>query len=117
MSRSRSSLIAAILASALVIACSGDKPAETNTPESAGGAVRVSKISNLQLESLTIKAGTAVQWNNGDDVPHALVGDKNEFDSKGPIAGTGFRFTFDKPGVIAYHCTIHPSMTGKITVE
>ena len=132
MSRSSTSTFAmsvAALAAAALIACSTDRPAEPRAvapaaaataasgATTAAGAVRVSNISNLKLESFTIKAGTTVQFNNldGADAPHALVGDKGEFDSKGPI--NGFKVAFDRPGVINYHCTIHPTMTGTITVQ
>ena len=107
--------------SASVAAATPPATSASGTAATPAGATapRISTISNLKIESFTVKAGTTVQWNNadGDDVPHALIGDKGEFDSKGPIPVSGFRFTFDKPGVIAYSCTIHPTMTGAITVQ
>ena len=31
--------------------------------------------------------------------------------------GATFSFTFDTPGTYAYHCGIHPSMTGEVIVQ
>ena len=93
--------------------------ASTPAASAAAGAPRASQIAGLKLESFTIKAGTAVRWTNADapNIPHGIAGDKGEFTSNGPIAGGGFAFAFEKPGVVAYHCTIHASMTATITVQ
>jgi plastocyanin len=89
------------------------------TTSAAGGNVTEVALQNIQIvpASITIKAGDTVKWTNKDSVTHQLVGDKGEFDS-GPMAGGDtFSFTFDTPGTIAYHCTIHPSMVGTIVVQ
>jgi plastocyanin len=39
------------------------------------------------------------------------------FDSGTLAQGASFTFKATKPGTIAYFCSIHPSMTGTITVE
>jgi len=101
----------------------GSAGAAASTPATGtaavGGTVKVSRIADLKLETMVIKAGTTVQWTNADapTIPHSIAGDRGEFDSKSAIGSSGFTFTFDKPGTIAYHCTIHPSMTGTITVS
>ena len=67
--------------------------------------------------SLTVKAGYTVTWTNNDSFAHHLVGDNGEFDS-GDMAGGGtFSFTFATPGTVAYHCSIHPTMKGTVTVQ
>lgn len=39
------------------------------------------------------------------------------FDSTLINSGESFPFVFDKAGEYAYYCTIHPWMTGKVTVS
>lgn len=68
--------------------------------------------------ALTVKPGTTVTWLNGDDIPHTVVAaDKTTFRSKPLESGDSFVFTFSKPGIYPYFCSIHPHMTGKIVVK
>jgi plastocyanin len=74
-------------------------------------------IQNLAFNpaTATIKAGGAVSWTNADSVPHTVTGDGV---NSGTIApGKIFTMTFTTPGTYAYHCTIHPQMTGTIIVK
>lgn len=69
--------------------------------------------------ALTIKAGRSVTWVNQDDVNHTVVSDPGTpvaFRSSNITFGGSYTFTFSKPGTYSYHCTIHPSMTGSVTV-
>lgn len=68
---------------------------------------------------LEIAAGESVEWTNLDDgVNHTVTHDASGVGS--PILATGdtwemlFTLPIDEP--ITYHCEIHPSMTGTITV-
>ncbi len=45
-----------------------------------------------------------------------MTADDDSFDSGTLSDGDSFDFTFEESGDIAYHCEIHPSMTGTITV-
>ncbi len=65
---------------------------------------------------LTVKAGTAVIFRNHDDIPHSVVGAKQEFHSKALDTDDAFSFTFAKPGAYEYFCGLHPKMTGQIIV-
>jgi plastocyanin len=66
---------------------------------------------------VAIATGESVEWSSKISAPHHLVGDP-------PFKDT-VRFTppetatqkFGTPGVMNYHCTIHPSMKGTITVK
>jgi plastocyanin len=68
-------------------------------------------------KQLTIKAGTMVVWLNKDDTPHTVTSNDNAFSS--PLLDTNakFQFTFAKPGKYAYHCKVHPMMTGVVEVQ
>jgi len=67
--------------------------------------------------SVTISAGSTVTWKNLDEEPHTVTSDIGLFRSGGIDGGGSFRFKFEKPGIYKYNCSIHPQMTGTITVE
>lgn len=66
--------------------------------------------------NLTVSVGTKVKWTNNDSVPHTVTSDSGAFASDNLAKGQSFEFTFDKEGTYSYHCSIHPSMKGTITV-
>ena len=68
-------------------------------------------------ETLNIKAGTTVTWENGDDIPHNVVAsDKSIFRSKVMDTEQNFSFTFTTTGTFEYFCALHPHMRGRIIV-
>jgi plastocyanin len=77
------------------------------------------KIANFTFSpaDLTITPGTTVTWVNNDDIPHALVETEKTFRSKALDTDDRFSFTFTAPGEFSYFCSLHPHMTGKITVK
>ena len=66
----------------------------------------------------TVAVGTAVTWINRDDVPHRIGSADQKF-PLGPTLDTDQRYTytFTAPGTYRYFCTVHPTMTGVITVN
>jgi plastocyanin len=67
-------------------------------------------------EKLTVVAGTKVTWVNHDQVPHTVVEKDRKFHSSALDTNDSYSFTFNTPGVYQYFCTLHPTMTGTITV-
>ena len=73
--------------------------------------------------NLEIPAGTTVTWVNDDSVPHNIQSQDetgkviNLFNSPPLNTGDKFKFTFEEPGVYAYHCTFHPWRVGIVTVK
>jgi plastocyanin len=67
--------------------------------------------------ALTIKAGTTVTWKNTDDETHTVVGPAGIFRSSGLDQGDTYKFKFDRPGVYAYICSMHPHMKATIVVQ
>jgi plastocyanin len=67
--------------------------------------------------TITIAAGTPVQWTNQDGTAHIVVADDNRFRSDSLNQGQTFSQAFTAPGTYAYHCSIHPFMTGKVVVK
>lgn len=74
---------------------------------------------NIAFEpaELTVTTGSTVKWTNHDGVAHTVTADDGAFDSGALLEGETFSQTFDSPGTFAYHCEIHPSMMGTVTVE
>jgi plastocyanin len=89
----------------------------TTTGGGAGGGQVVIKNLAFDPATVTIKAGESVTWTNQDSMNHTVVADQGEFKSGELANGATFSFTFDKAGSYAYHCSIHPSMTGTVVVQ
>jgi plastocyanin len=69
--------------------------------------------------TLTIAAGTRVEWVNRDGTPHTVIGVGKPAPFKSPALDTGDSFgqVFSTPGTYAYFCGMHPMMVGKIIVK
>ena len=67
-------------------------------------------------QAVTVRAGTKVTWVNKDVEPHTVVSDDHKFQSEALDTGDTFSVTFDKAGTYGYFCTLHPHMTGTVTV-
>ena len=74
------------------------------------------KLFQFQPKDLTVTAGTAVIWTNGDDIPHSVVPTDGSFRSPALDTDDAFSHLFTTPGVYTYFCSIHPHMTGKVVV-
>jgi len=63
----------------------------------------------------TVRVGQGVVWHNADSIAHTATG--SGFDT-GVIdpGGTSAPITFSATGSFPYQCTIHPTMTGILTV-
>ena len=92
------------------------------TPEAttaAGTAADTISLKDMAFTPATLQVavGTTVTWVNNDTVQHTVTSDTKLFDS-GPIEPGGkFTQTFTEAGTFAFHCSIHTSMTGSITVQ
>jgi plastocyanin len=85
----------------------------------ASAEASIVKIDNFTFNppELTIKLGTTVTWENGDDIPHLVVDSSGKFRSKALDTGEKFTMAFTNAGEITYFCGLHPHMTGKIIVK
>ncbi len=67
--------------------------------------------------NLQVKAGTTVTWTNYDRTPHTVTFRDSSLKSSGILnQGDTFSYTFTTPGVYAYYCDLHETMTGQVTV-
>ena len=71
---------------------------------------------------LSIPRGTTVTWTNNDSgMIHTISADSSEGQNMGLLShslakGDSFSFTFDKVGTFAYHCAVHSTLRGTVTV-
>jgi plastocyanin len=66
---------------------------------------------------LTVKAGEAIAWTNGDSASHTVTFDDGTCKSGTIAGGATLVVRYDTPGTYAFHCSIHSSMTGTIEVK
>jgi plastocyanin len=65
--------------------------------------------------AVTIPVGGAVSWTSNDTIEHHPTADDGSWNDDLPAMGSASQ-KFTTAGTYSYHCSIHPSMTGTITV-
>lgn len=99
---------------------SSSKP-DNSKPSTQAVATDEVEIENFAFTpaNITVKVGTKVTWINKDSTAHTVTADNTSNDApSSEMLGKGqsYSFTFTKAGTYGYHCTVHPSMTGTVTV-
>jgi plastocyanin len=84
-------------------------------PEGVASEVVISDFQFAPAD-MSVAVGTTVTWSNQGPSGHTVTADDGSFDSGTITAGSSFANTFDTAGTFTYHCSIHPQMTGTITV-
>ena len=84
---------------------------------SEAAAVSV-QIANFAFDppEVTAKVGETVGWTNGDSTAHTATTDDGGCDTGNIAQNATAGLVFDAAGTYAYHCKIHPNMTGTITI-
>ena len=98
---------------------------DTVAPYTSGGGTPAKSSPNTITMSgmafgpttLTVAKGTVVTWQNNDGVPHTSTSDTGIWDTGNIPPGGTQTTTFNTSGTFSYHCTVHPMMTGTITVQ
>jgi plastocyanin len=115
-----------LLPLALVIlglaACGGDDDGGggqgASSEACAGDAVEIKMVDiKFDPQNATASVGQQVCWVNEDTIEHNAVADDGQFESELFGKDQTFSATVDSPGEIPYVCTVHPGMTGTLTVE
>ncbi len=127
-------LLTAIIGMTVLGACSDDSGSDSvattagnaagaNTTSGSGGegprVRRAWSLSDLAFNpgELTVAVGETITFTNNDGFVHTFTADNGEFDSDNVDSGGTFEYTPEAAGEIPFHCKIHTSMTGTITVE
>jgi plastocyanin len=94
-----------------------------STGASAGGTAAASKVATVGIANfafhpptLTIAKGGQVTFSNSSKVTHTATRG-GTFDTGRIKPGKSVTVRFKRKGTFPYHCTIHPSMRGKIVVD
>lgn len=113
----------AVLPALVLAACGGDAAA----PADDGGAPDppaevVVEGFRFDPSTFEVTVGTSVTWRNTDSIDHtATSGSPGQPDGAFridlPEPGTSGEHTFGRTGTYAYHCEVHPSMTGAVVVS
>jgi plastocyanin len=66
----------------------------------------------------TVPVGATVEWTNRSFQAHEVVGSNLTWGAHDKLlqSGDSIGWTFDKPGVYAYTCMLHPGMSGVVVV-
>src|SRR5215207_11322622 len=63
-----------------------------------------------------VQPGDTIMFINYGNRPHTVTADDGSFASGTLRPGQSFSHTFQNPGTVTYHCSIHPFMTGSVAV-
>lgn len=107
----------------VVASCSSDEPTLTTVDPSTVSTSPIESRVGIENFSFTpgdlvVSVGSAVEWQNrASGTSHTTTAVGGEWDSGVVEAGGSFSQTFTEVGSFDYFCSIHPAMTGTITVE
>jgi plastocyanin len=71
---------------------------------------------DFQPDSLEIMPGDTVVWTNDGTVTHDVTESGGAWTSGSLLPDETFTKTFDTIDVVNYYCSIHPTMTGTVSV-
>lgn len=87
------------------------------TPSQANTSMVTIENFAFSPSNVTIKKGNTVTWTNKDSATHQIASDTGAFQGSAISQGQTYSFTFNDTGTFPYHCAIHPTMKGTITVQ
>jgi len=83
----------------------------------AGGPQVEAKDFEFTVVAASVPAGSDVVFANTGEAPHTFTADDGSFDSERVEGGAEATVVAPaEPGDYAFHCLIHPAMTGTLTV-
>jgi len=80
--------------------------------------VAVGVANNAWQQPINAKVGDVITWTNGDSVPHKVALDDGSCQMSSNIPGGASKgLVFSVAGTFPFHCAVHPSMKGTITIS
>jgi plastocyanin len=105
-------------------ATQGGAPAATTAgsavcADSTGTTTVDATVGGFQWGPVSAKVGDVITWTNSDSAAHRVGLDDGSCTMSGNIAGNGGKasLVFSVAGTYPFHCTIHSSMKGTITIS
>jgi plastocyanin len=75
-------------------------------------------VQGLAFPPITVEKGAEIKLVNKDAEPHTMTADDGSFASKAFTRADPQKLKAPtKPGAYPFHCTVHPSMHGTLTVK
>jgi plastocyanin len=115
-------VLVSITAAALAAGCGGGGGGgAASVPSGGASSGTASSISirdfKFSPDTISVRSGARVRVTNNDSAPHtATADDGHSFDSGTVQRGESASIQAPAAGSYAYHCTIHPFMTGTLVV-
>lgn len=90
---------------------------DTTDGGGSGGDASIT-ISGFSFSEVTAAAGATVAVTNEDGAPHTVSSDDDAWEEASVAGGASGEITApSEPGEYAFHCEIHPTMSGTLVVE
>jgi plastocyanin len=121
--RSIIALVALASFGGLVISTAACGSSSSPSSPTTTSDVTVSIVGNLGAQSFTpspvaMRVGQTISWKNADSIAHDSTQNGSGFTTGNLSAGaTSSPIMMGTAGTFTYHCAIHPSMVGTITVQ
>jgi plastocyanin len=112
-------LAAGLAAGLVATGAAGSAVAQAPHDHAGGGAMADVSIlaASYAPAHVDVVAGDTVDWENASVLRHTVTADDGSFGSAQLSGGDAYAHRFAAPGVITYHCTVHPSMRGEVDVR
>jgi plastocyanin len=121
----------ATLSTALILAACSGNGSPTTAPGGGGATaaapcadstgttvVPTTVAGNAWAQPVAARVGEVITWSNSDAVPHRVALDDGSCAMSANIPGGGSKsLVFSKAGVYPFHCAVHSSMKGTITIS
>ena len=88
-----------------------------STSSDAGAAAVAIENFAFNPAEVTAAVGETITWTNSDSAGHTATLDDGSCDTGTIAPDASGGLVFDTAGTYTYHCTIHPNMTGSITIQ
>jgi len=112
-----------VLGALALVLVAGSACGGSNTTTGTGGSTTTAGGASVEIKdfaftpsSVEIAVGDSVTWTNNDPATHTVTGDGG-IDSGDLAQGQTYSHPFDAAGTYSYKCSIHPNMTGTVTVK
>jgi plastocyanin len=87
--------------------------------DSTGTTVVAVGVKNFEWQQpINAKVGDVITWTNGDTAPHKVALDDGSCAMSANIPANGSKsLVFSVAGTFPFHCSVHPTMKGTITIS
>ena len=119
--RSTAAVLSSVAVATAILGCGGGSGNDSSMSSSPTAATSGSKVTIADFDyappSVTVAAGSAVEFTNTDSTNHTATADDMSFDTGDLGEGKSGTVTLAKPGTYTYFCRFHPFMKGTVVVK